>query len=1825
MTGLTKQQEAKLSAQLEKWRQDLVNLTKRNKALYFRHLKTASLEVVAPSMAQIFARLETSPWMFHLPPEDPDAGEDEPPQAAVTRSSTELLTTKKSSKELLAALRSLERTANQTLLDTGLSVLYLSFGMLKWIDPLDGKGHESPLLLQPVTLARPGRPNEFHLNEADDDPVINPSLTIKLASDFGITIPTIDEFDADPKSVVERVRSAVSKQKGWSVEERVILTTFTFHKDAMYRDLITNAAAVAAHPLVQLAAVGATAGAERFAFSPPDDDELDRVAPPEELVSIRDADSTQRKCIIAARDGRSFVMDGPPGTGKSQTITNVIAELLHAGRRVLFVSEKAAALDVVHNRLSEAGLAEFVLTLHSHKATRKDVATTLGRALEVSPRATARFKETDRTKLVQLRQELSDYAIAENVRRLPLQQSLHQVLGRILQLQHLPHAPVASTVDAHLTPEALGEHVGAAERLGRAWGPISRGDGFLWRSMRDSTVSVGRQQQVDGLLTTCDLAVDALCQQAAGLDDSLGLGWSTTMAGAQQLHHLTSLVESHPHRADLPVHWLTTSDIGDVAAVATERRAQSVSHSAASARAEQIAGTAWRLAPHNQHKPLLELLAQLGSMPVPLADPSELNSSSIASGLGTLSDLDAAIGTMGDDVARIQAGFGFPRSSPTIATCEELAELATFIGSPHPPEPAWLSPVVQASLQDATTVMSELLTDYRSRRESLRSTFTDGVLDLDLIPLQARLKANNGIKKLGSTYRADKALLVPFVVSGKVNAQVVQSLDAAIAWKQLSERLTAAEAMHSGLLGSYYQGRLETDLERVERAIHVAQRSMALCHGNPPPLLSQQIGVAATPGAEVLQAGVRLQTTLAGWHAGVAPALSDFAPNADALNIDELRPWAHATSERLASVAAILAATAQSSTVALTVGESVELLGSSQAAKEIERAVQQTGDADRALLGPTYEGLTSDFDQIHKDLAWARSIITATGTELTETAAADLLVMASTADHLGMSLSAATKAWVSVADLFQQPWRDQLSKDFFVSFDDGRALLSELHDTSGDIDEWCRYATSRQELVDAGFEQVVTFAEEQSVEFGDVSKVVERSILESWADSVISGDSRLKTLAPSERNNVVEQFRDLDRALVANAAARVINECAKQRPSTALGAAGIIRREAQKKTRHKPIRTLLAETREVALALKPCFMMSPLSVSQFLPPDIGFDVVIFDEASQVRPADAVNCIYRGKQIIVAGDPRQLPPTNFFEQVTEESADEFDEEAPEDFESVLDIYLGSGLPPLSLQWHYRSQHEALITYSNYKFYGGRLHTFPGAIETADDVGVELFFAGGTYRRGGARDNPVEAAAVVDRVLFHRRNDPNMTLGVVAFSSAQESAILAEIERRSAKEPELPELLTDDRLDGFFVKNLENVQGDERDIIIFSIGYGPDEHGKFTEQLGPLGQKGGERRLNVAITRARRRLEVVTSVRAADFPGTSMAEGIRHLQRYLDFAARGVSALALEVNPTNGDAESPFEEAVLSYIASLGFDAVPQVGVAGYRIDMGVRHPTRPGEFAIGIECDGAAYHSSTVARDRDRLRQDILEGLGWTLHRIWGPSWYRDRRGQEQILKAAIEAAFEGQRQSRASKPKKADTPVIEIDTVDLDEPPAWTVPYQLSHWRPAHRFVDILSLPTAELAVGIEVICATEGQIHGDLLRRRVCESFDLQRMGSRIKEAIDAAITTALKRRSVLHGDAGFLRAISYDPLVRVPTSDERTNRIVAHVAPAERQAAIQHLVRDSQRVELDDLRVAFGRLFGWKRIGADIEAAFDRDVRQLVKDGEIALDGHRHVIDVK
>lgn len=530
--------------------------------------------------------------------------------------------------------------------------------------------------------------------------------------------------------------------------------------------------------------------------------------------------------------------------------------------------------------------------------------------------------------------------------------------------------------------------------------------------------------------------------------------------------------------------------------------------------------------------------------------------------------------------------------------------------------------------------------------------------------------------------------------------------------------------------------------------------------------------------------------------------------------------------------------------------------------------------------------------------------------------------------------------------------------------------------------------------------------------------------LSSILETVSIGDRWIGGFDGQAHNRTVDEFRAGDRSHIGTAAVRVrraVAENATRARDQYPTESDIIEREARLKRGHRPVRELSQMAPHVLGTMKPCWAMSPLVVSQLLPAQCCFDVVVFDEASQVTPADAIGALMRARQAVVAGDPHQLPPTSFFAASgggeDDEETEANDVALTRNIESILDA-MGALLPPpkgrRTLGWHYRSKDERLIAFSNAQpsLYDWSLTTFPG-VAGFESLAHELvpFRAGRVGQEDSVGD---EVVRVVELVASHARARPEESLGVIAMGIKHANRIDESLRRARMQDDALDAFL-DGRASAqagkepFFVKNLERVQGDERDAIILTIGYGKTAEGRLLYRFGPINVDGGERRLNVAITRARARMTVVSSFSSADMdPAKLKAEGARMLARYLAYAESGGSNLGQQAK--SKPELNPFERDVQTQLMRAGIPLVAQYGVSGYWIDYAAQHPTKPGRMVLAIECDGASYHSSATARDRDRLRQEHLERLGWVFHRIWSQDWFFHREDEIARTVAAYRAA-----------------------------------------------------------------------------------------------------------------------------------------------------------------------------------------------------------------------
>jgi very-short-patch-repair endonuclease len=714
-------------------------------------------------------------------------------------------------------------------------------------------------------------------------------------------------------------------------------------------------------------------------------------------------------------------------------------------------------------------------------------------------------------------------------------------------------------------------------------------------------------------------------------------------------------------------------------------------------------------------------------------------------------------------------------------------------------------------------------------------------------------------------------------------------------------------------------------------------------------------------------------------------------------------------------------------------------------------------------------------------------------------------------------------------------------REHFASHDQALEAIRETAEVIGlhheELRAWCNWRRCRNEALLHELAPFVEALESGRIPLNEVERTFEAAYCTWWSSMVIGEDEVLRTFSTPQHVAAITKFRELDDSFQKHTAKYIAARLSGNMPNAddieRKSSWGLLRREIQKRSRQMPVRQLVKEIPDVMSALAPCLMMSPLSVAQYLPADQTlFDVVIFDEASQITVWDAVGSLARGKQVIIAGDPKQMPPTNFFARSEDDPDGDVDIDG--DLESILDEMIGASIPQCLLNLHYRSRRESLIAFSNSRYYENSLVTFPAPVRP--DLAVKLVRPEGFYARGKARHNEGEAKAIVAEIVRRLTHVDeyvrNQSIGVVTFNTEQQGLIEDLLDKARSANPHIEPAFSSDRnFEPVFVKNLETVQGDERDVILFSITYGPDQSGHTTMNFGPLNRDGGERRLNVAMTRARSEMIVFSTLSPdrIDLSRTS-ARAIADLKHFLEYAERGPSVLGAAVYGPMGDFESPLESAVARELRSKGWSVQPQIGVSAYRIDLGVVHPEYSGRYLAGIECDGAMYHSSAYARERDKIRQAVLEGLGWKILRVWSTDWWTHRAKALDDLHQALNVLLENEKQGIVEEKAEDYAPAGTTGIDSLQVPPTVlrhtsgsTVDEAFSE--EAENFYESAQLEieryhpepdlfyadeyTQRLTEMIGQVIEIEGPIHEEVLFRRIARFHGFKRAGKTIQDIV--------------------------------------------------------------------------------------------------------------------
>lgn len=821
--------------------------------------------------------------------------------------------------------------------------------------------------------------------------------------------------------------------------------------------------------------------------------------------------------------------------------------------------------------------------------------------------------------------------------------------------------------------------------------------------------------------------------------------------------------------------------------------------------------------------------------------------------------------------------------------------------------------------------------------------------------------------------------------------------------------------------------------------------------------------------------------------------------------------------------------------------------------------------------------------------------------------------------------------------------------------------LQSMHQGIRRVHEWISYNLSVQVCKDTFAATFFDKFNEQNLDSCHLESSFKRFFFRRWLDMAFAERPILGRFQSIRHEEFIAEFRRLDSRALELAKQRLRHNVSQRRDQL-LKAKGfehelrILQRQMRSRSK-LPLRKLFMQVPSVIKAIKPCFMMSPISAAQFLnPSSTPFDVVIFDEASQITIEDALGAIVRGRQLIVVGDPKQLPPTDFFlGQQVEEVSDDSESLQTNDLESVLDECIAASFPVTKLKWHYRSRHESLIAFSNKNFYDSELLTFPGPDTGVTERGLTFEFVGGIYEGEGI--NPLEAAAIADAVCHHAKTTPHLSLGVGTFNVAQMILIKDEIDRRRREDPSLEYFFAKKGEGEFFVKNLETIQGDDRDVIFLSVTYGPGPDGKVRYNFGPVSGQNGWRRLNVILTRSKLRMRVFSSMRAEHIDlRRATSDGARYLREFLHYAEREASIVQSVEHKTLS--QTPFELAVYEELTKKGLQLIPNVGQAGYKVAFGVVDEERPERFLVGIECDGASYSRAATARDRDRLRQQVLEGLGWQLIRIWSTDWFHNRDAQiARVLEFVSKA-----KQTRREEPKatidfapvqefappraigapaqggqvQVQTQAIEQQQIRADGRSVRSPEGQSdgqtevehetrSNAQPDDSVenmgsysitpIEVLGDAQAFNAVEdqiiqsiVEKVLEHEAPIHVDELKKRVAAHWQISRIGNRISARLDGVIITLLKAKRAFCRGEFIWRDEPTSIAPRCRRSVEGYSFSTETIPPEELDQCISMVLRDSAGRTKEEIISDVTRSMGFRRAGQKLSDSISERIQRMM-----------------
>jgi very-short-patch-repair endonuclease len=1517
------------------------------------------------------------------------------------------------------------READKTLLDdAGVNALYATFGSIEWYESSDSDlPVYAPVLFVPVEIHRVLERGIYRylLKSRDDDIETNQAFAELIKATHGLELPSWNS-EVKVSQYFEQLEQLLQSQRRWRLRRWVTVGLFTFAKIAMYRDLDTRrwAGGLESHAILNDLLAGAESISEAT-LAPDYEIDSPSIANKHHIL-VTDADSSQHSALIDALEGKNLVVQGPPGTGKSQTITNIIAAAMNEGKKILFVAEKMAALKVVKDRLDSFGLGQFCLEVHSNKTRKTVVLKSFEDRLNqsASPLESKQLQQAIES-YDQTRGELIHYAnkMKEQVGETGL--TVHEVLrGNCVRTKLGEELPLGLRRARILEPMTVTEgHRSEMKDLAKdlqsraasinAWGPLTK---HPWRGIDNEDLDFFQSEELQAELASWSQMLGVLQNKIAELNKATGWGIEDRAKSAETFVTAVRALPEMPAGAVESIVRDAATDSGCTLLRSLIRDFEALT---------VISG---RLSAVFADRQSLNVV-KVGDVQSSLSMARDLKLQTLT--VGAIEDLRQE---QEQRVIRLRRGLATVAQFARVfglgsLTVSDVGSLVAAVGL--------LADIPEQSLRlREPSVVSEgsgkVLERGFKQTESLRSTRDAVMEDFRLISLPSlpeikdatEILRTSGVfaRVFSSKYRSARHLYKTILrVNGNQRRRrPVEELTRLISFLEHTRQLEIDADLRQ-VAGVAFRG-VDTpwqELLLISRWASKVRREMP--NSNDGDNRCRDVLLEAETGK--LHTILKLSRT-----DGQLDAIKVFLETEESQerSLESLWEIAEMTANRTAELASklrrlgvkphvvpndldaiVIEVTEMTAVHArLNTGEVRRLLGNmviSQSTVEIlKAALKFVEDISAADLPPSVRAKILDGS--------------------TETFFEELRVHA---NQVAEILKETTNHKLAATELGRLNIKEWLGYDYC---DDAPIpqLIARIDYALANRDAlqpYLDFLRIEKRAKSSSLSALLKHLEGAAVPYAQLGELYEFIFFRSCADSVLSNDPRLRSHSGVTHEQLRKRYQQLDRKIMElrrREIARKLTDVmipagnSRGRASDITGLA-LIRHQVSLQRRHIALRELFKRAGTAAQALKPCFMMSPMSVAQFLDPaGLRFDLVVMDEASQIRPEDALGAIARGGQLVVVGDPKQLPPTTFFEKVDrddlpDDSAEEADIHDLTSQESILDLARGPYQPVRQLRWHYRSQHENLIAFSNHEFYDDRLIVFPSPKGKDLEYGVCLVQVDGTYEAGL---NRAEAEAIIGAAQEFMQQFPTRSIGIVAMNKPQQELIQKMMDELFATnvDAEAYRLRWENSLDAVFVKNLENVQGDERDVIFISTVYGKDAAGNFFQRFGPINGAHGHRRLNVLFTRAKQQVRLFTSMNANDIRIEATSRwGVKALKNYLSYAQKGY----LEASEITGkEPDSDFERWVMEMLQESGYETVPQLGVAGYFIDLAVRHPDRRGTYILGIECDGAMYHSARSVRDRDRLRQEVLERLKWNIYRIWSTDWFRNPRAEFQKLTNALE-------------------------------------------------------------------------------------------------------------------------------------------------------------------------------------------------------------------------